>query len=135
MLLTWDFLLNYDYLIPLPKEVRTTDMLIDYNNWKENTIIKNNIEINDYLHNKYVLNRNYCIEMNPFPYNVDKNIFHYVLWINNKYRNTVTNKEIVDIITDKMIKLNYNGYICFENHIDCKSVNKILHYQVFFRKC
>ena len=124
MLLTWDFLLNYDNSIPLPETVRTMDTILKYNKWKE-TIINNGYEINDYLYNKYLLDKPYCIEENPFRYNVDINIFHYVLWIDNSYKDTLIDSQIINIISLKMIELKCKEYVYFENHISlyCSQVN------------
>ena len=134
MIITWEFLMNYDYNIPLKEDVRSEHTINDYDIWKK-YIKDNNLNINNYLHKKYLSDCNYCIEKNRFPYNVEENIFHYVLWINKNYEYKLNNKKILDIITLKMNELNYSGYICFENHELSKSVDDILHYQIFFRRC
>lgn len=134
MKVSWEFLLNYYQDYPLPQSARSEDILNKYKVWKLK--LKNKgYEINSYLHNKYLKNKSFSIDINPFPYNLEDNIYHYVLWINNDYRDKVTNLEIKNIIYKKMSELNCSGYVCFENHIDCKSVSKVLHFQIFFRKC
>ena len=131
MTLTWDFLLNFDYSKDLPEQ-RTKETLNEYIHWKIN---QKNININDYIYEKYLINNDYSIQKNRFPYETDKNILHYVLWINDNYKKNITNKKIMEIILQKMNEINYSGYICFENTSNCKSIKHILHYQVFFRKC
>lgn len=131
MTLDWNFLLNFDYNNDLPEQ-RTPEVLAEYQMWKD-SIKKENI--NNYIFNKYLLNKNYSIEKNRFPYSTEKNIFHYVLWINNSYKKKLTNKKIMDIVISKMKEINCSGYICFENTNNCKSIKQISHYQVFFRKC
>ena len=128
------FLLHYTNDIPLPKDVRTDDVILKYNEWTH-YIIDNDFEINDYLYNKYLLDKEYSIDINPFPYNVDTNIFHYVLWVNHLTFKNLTSEKRHSIILKKMKELGFQDYICFENHSDCKSVDKVIHYQIFFRKC
>ena len=81
MIITWEFLMNYDYNIPLGKNVRSKYTLNKYDIWKK-YLKDNDFNINDYLHNKYLSDCDYCINKNRFSYNVEENVFHYVLWIN-----------------------------------------------------
>ena len=133
MRITWEYLLNFDYNNPFPNE-RTDEMLEEYSKWQI-YLKENNIDINEYLFNTYLKNNDYCIEANRFPYKTPENIFHYVLWINPNYKNILTNKNILEIVINKMNELKCSGYICFENHVSVRSVLGIPHYQVFFRKC
>ena len=134
MIITWDFLMNHDYNIPLKDDTRSDDIINKYNIWKK-YIKDNNYDVSDYLHKKYLSDCDYCIIKNEFSYNVTNNIYHYVLWINKDYKLKLTNKKILNIITSKMNEIGCSGYICFENHSLVKSVDNILHYQVFFRRC
>ena len=104
MIVTWDFLMNFDYTKPLNKKTRSQKT---YNNYKKHIsyLILNKIDINKYIYQKYLLDNDYCIRKNEFPYNVDDNIFHYILWINPNYEKKLTNKKILEIVISKMNKL------------------------------
>ncbi len=134
MLITLDFLDNWDFTNLLPLEVRTQSCYSDYLKFK-NDLKTNNIKLKDYLLNKYLNNKSYNLVPNKFPYTVDKNMKHYVLWIHPEYENKLTDLEIIQIIKEKMEELNFNEYMCFENDFRVKSVLDVLHYQVFFKRC
>jgi len=134
MLITFDFLENWNFEIELPEEVRTYDIIDKYKKHKE-YIKKNNINQNQYIINKYLSDKKYSINKNEYAYNIDKNMAHYVLWIHPNYINKINDLEVCNIITNKMKELGFNEYFCFENHIKAKSILGVLHYQVFFRKC
>ena len=134
MNVTFEFLENWNFEIELPEDVRTYDVIEKYKKHKE-YIKKNNINQNNYIINKFLSDKKYSIDKNEYPYNIDKNMAHYVLWIHPNYINKINDLEICNIITNKMKELNFNEYFCFENHIKAKSILGVLHYQVFFRKC
>ncbi len=134
MLITLEFLENWNFEIQLPVEVRTDEILEKYNKHKK-YLKSNNINQNQYIINKYLADKKYAINENAYPYNIDQNMAHYVLWIHPNYITKISDSEVCNIITNKMIELSYNEYFCFENHIKAKSILGVLHYQVFFRKC
>ena len=134
MLITLEFLDNWNFNNLLPLEVRTESCYANYLKFK-NHLKENNIKLKDYLLDKYLNNKSYNLVPNEYPYNVDKNMAHYVLWIHPEYVNKLTDLEIIQIIKEKNEELNFNEYMCFENDIRVKSVLDILHYQVFFRRC
>jgi hypothetical protein len=134
MLITIEFLEEWDFTKKLPVTVRTYEIISEYKKFK-NHLTKNNINIEDYIMNKFLKNKKYSIEQNNFPYNITDNMAHYVLWIEPNYFKEINDKQLLEIILIKMNELGYNEYFCFENHIGCKSVLGIPHYQVFFRKC
>ena len=45
-------------------------------------LTKKNINLHNYITNKYLINKNYNLVKNDFPYYLEKNILHLVLWIN-----------------------------------------------------
>jgi hypothetical protein len=134
MIFTFDILNKWDYSIPMPANTRTKEVLERYNIFKKE-LVESNITINDYVLHKYLKSKQYSLDLNTFPYNIPNNMKHYVLWIHPNYKKLLTNKKLSDILTTNMQKLGYNEYICFENHIACKTVLGILHYQVFFHTC
>ena len=71
--------------------------------------------------NKYILIKN------NFPYNVSKNIKHYVLWVNDN-KTHISNK----IIKNELNKKNISGRFCYgKNLTKHKSIPEIEHYHVF----
>jgi hypothetical protein len=134
MLITLEFLESWNFEIQLPVEVRTNEILEKYNKHKK-YLKSNNINQSQYIINKYLNDKKYFINENAYPYNIGQNMAHYVLWIHPNYITKISDLEVCNIITNKMIELGYNEYFCFENHIKAKSILGVLHYQVFFRKC
>ena len=127
-----------------------------YDNFKK--IIKNNNNnIKNYiLTNFFKNNENIIFIKNNFPYDVESNIYHYVLWFNSNYcyLNELNNQiNLIKIIMKKYIrtykiffdtkKINdttINNYIFsnyefifFENIKENKSINSIKHIHVFFK--
>ena len=134
MIITFDLLNSWSFPNPFPKNIRSKTILDKYNNFK-NSLDKNDIKIEDYILNKFLKNKSYNLILNNYPYNLDENMTHYVLWIHPDYVVNLTNKKIHELLNNKMIELNCNQYFCFENNIQSKSVQGVLHYQVFFGKC
>ena len=134
MIITIEFLEKWNFDKLLPFDVRTPNIRSKYEKFKKK-LNNSSISIDTYIYNKYLKNDMYKIIENNFPYNIDNNMYHYVLWINPKCFKIINDKKITDIICDKMKKLNCNEYFCFENQNGSKSVLKIPHYQIFFRRC
>ena len=134
MLITLEFLENWNFEIELPVEVRTKQNIDKYNKNKK-YLNKNNINQNQYIIDKYLSDKKYVINENAYPYNIDKNMAHYVLWVHPNYINKINDLEVCNIITNKMTELSFDEYFCFENHVKAKSILGVPHYQVFFRKC
>ena len=101
MNVTFEFLENWNFEIELPEDVRTYDVIEKYKKHKE-YIKKNNINQNNYIINKFLSDKKYSIDKNEYPYNIDKNMAHYVLWIHPNYINKINDLEICNIITNKM---------------------------------
>ena len=77
-----------------------------------------NININDYIYNKYLNGLSVNFIENSFPYDIEDNCLHYVIWFDSEYYQKVTlcinpNKLIDNIIRHKFKD---NEYIYFENH-------------------
>jgi len=129
-ILTWSLLKSWNYKKPFPN-FRTDETLQKYQQFKNN-----NVDIPSYIQQKYLKNKNYTIEKNAFPYHTEKNVEHYVLWINKNFEKhiSISKTFLENIIKEKMILLEYNEYIYFENHVSVKTIPQILHYQIFFKK-
>ena len=134
MIITFDFLEQWNFQKLLPNNVRSDKVNLQYVKFKKDLSNKKK-SIDNYIFETILQSKKYSINKNNFPYNIPNNMLHYVLWINPLYFNKISDKEICEIIIEKMKELNYNEYFCFENQKGCKSVLEIPHYQVFYRKC
>jgi len=92
-----------------------------------------NINVNEYISNKYFTNKEYDSDWvfvpNNFPYNLENGINHYLIWI-NPYKLKLSEIDIDRVIIEN---LGNKEYYYFEN-LNCnKSVNKVQHVHVFFK--
>lgn len=75
--------------------------------------------------------RDWILKKNMFPYDLEKNIQHYVLWI---HPNITLSEELVEkILTIEGMKMGYEEMVYFENEKRHQSVPTIPHIQVFYR--
>lgn len=91
---------------------------------------KNNINISDYISNKYLKNKKYYLVKNTFPYHLEKNILHLVLWINDFKITDI--KQLIKKELEKKYKKEYE-FLFFENPKHLRSINDIKHFQVFVK--
>lgn len=92
----------------------------------------------------------YVIRENDFPYHLNDNIKHYVIWFNplhkkyNKYKININNKSnlileviknshILDILLKQKSKFIYDNVCYFENNNSNRSVKNIKHVQLFIK--
>ena len=92
-------------------------------------------DLERYLLNKYLDNRLYILTQNKFPYNIDKTIKHYILWINPlvKKKRIYNKKFIKSILNSKIDKKKYK-FIYYINQKKYRSIKNIPHYHVFITK-
>ena len=103
------------YLFPRRKEV-----VESYDKFKSEL----NISIDEYI--KCILNKiegNIVIRKNDYPYDLEENILHYVVWMKGD-----ESKEDVVNYLDNLTLLDY---VLFENVGELKSVPEIRHYHLF----
>ena len=80
----------------------------------------------------YLNNRLYNLQLNNFPYDLEKNIVHCVLWLNPIIQDKfINNRKFIYSILKKYIP---NKPFLFHMNLpkNC-SINKIPHYQVFIK--
>ena len=128
-ILTWKFLQSFDFEKNALPNFRSQQTLDNYQIFKKNT--KN---VSEYINEKYLKNKNFCIEKNDFPYITESNVEHYVIWINKSFEIYISKSFLQNTIYQKMKDLHFHEYIYFENHSSVKTIPDILHYQIFFRK-
>jgi hypothetical protein len=127
----WDFIKQFHKNSPSIQINRSKGIENKYLEHKL-LLIKNKISIHDYIIKKYFEDDcEYKFVNNEFPYHVENNIEHKLLWFNpninyiidEKYINTLLNKLLFD-----------KNYIYFENIDSNKSIKSIRHIHVFVNK-
>ena len=96
--------------------IRKENIQKSYELYKSNNLLKNfkmNIK-------KNITKNGYIITENDFPYNLNNNVKHYIIW---------TNYDIFKI--KKILNKRFNNYIFFRNLIENKSIKDIEHYHIF----
>ena len=78
MKFTFNFLEKWDFTKELSNDSRNKKVRLEYNKFKETLKIKN-IKIDDYIMDNFLKDKLYNIVENNYPYNIEKNMLHYVL--------------------------------------------------------
>jgi len=127
---SWDFIKQFHNNSPLINIKRKKEIEEKYLLHKKK-LKEKNINIEDYLNNLLFKNDfKYVITNNDFPYNIEEDVQHKILWINPKYNDLFDDKLINKIITMRMKDKNY---IYFENIETNKSIKTIKHYHIFIK--
>ena len=131
-MLTWEYLSQYNINnSPKKKLLR--------NKYTENLYVKhiadldkNNIKLDEFIKNLHFKNndKKYVIYPNPFPYDVEDNIDHFILWINPSLDINIMQVEINYYINSFFPNKNK---IYFENINENKSIPEIKYYHVFVK--
>ena len=93
---------------------------------------KYNGDYNKHLLNIFLDNRLYNLQLNKFPYDLEKNIIHCVLWLNPIIQDKfINNKKFIYTILKKYIP--NKPFLFHMNLPENRSINTIPHYQVFIK--
>jgi len=140
--ITWEEIKSFHKNPPRYRLHRNQKMKEKYDKHIKN-IKDRNIDLNNYISDKYFNkddknnNPDWVFVVNSFPYNLEKGIKHYLIWLNpDKVNPDKLNSDIENIVDiDKIIIDNIGNteYYYFENLCCNKSVNKVKHFQVFFK--
>ena len=85
-----------------------------------------------YLLNKYLNNRLYNLQLNKFPYDLENNIIHYVLWLNPIIQESfIHNRKFIYTIIKKYVP--DKPFLFHMNLPKNRSIKSIPHYQVFIK--
>jgi len=125
---SWNFLKQFNFNPPLNNQLkRSTQIQKKYDNYQKNPF--NAIIFGrDLFYNNDIL----MFIKNRFPYNVDDNIEHYILFINPKLKKKFTDINIYKIIKQRYVR--NNPFIVFENSPKNRSIKNITHYHIFILK-
>ena len=111
----------------LTKLTRKYEIQKAYDNEKKN--IGN---YDKYLLNTYLNNQLYNLQLNKFPYDLEKNIIHYVLWLNPIIQESfIHNRKFIYTILKKYIP--DKPFLFHMNLPENRSIKSIPHYQVFIK--
>lgn len=136
--LSWEFLKEYKDN-PLKFQGILRDPISTYNHDKlldKNSINTRTEYMLNYLGFKNTSNPNVMkIIENKFPYDVERGIHHYVLFINPDLERDYVNEALIEsFIAVKTKEYSFNEYVYFEQPVERRSLPTITHYHVFFRK-
>ena len=87
--------------------------------------------LHEHIMKTYLKNNDYCISLNMFPLDLQKNISHYVLWIKNG----------VDLDIYQYIQSCFGNkrFVIFTNPKEWKSIPTVIHHHIFveeyYQKC
>ena len=117
--LSWDYLKNVAACKAfIPKIPRYEHNQIVYERYmKENNVL--------YDVESYFKDGNYVLMKNNFPYELDNNIEHYIIWLKN-------DADILNINIERL--LNAKDYLVVKNPTNRMSIPVINHFHVFKRK-
>jgi len=134
VMFTWDRLQTLHRNPPNDKITRNEKIQNEYEKLMK-YIKDSNININEYIYKKFLNGLNVNFIENTFPYDIEDNCYHYVIWFENEYFNKVTNCINENKIIENIIRSKFknNEYIYFENLSNNKSVNSIKHFHVFIK--
>lgn len=152
MLTKWEELKSYNCNPPVRVLERTGEMQASYEKHVMDLGNKN-ILVSDYIKNKYFSDNEkdkMCeISLNEFPYNIENNVYHLLLWFNPLHFNNDENLNdikytkliesyVEKAINNKLIPYNNNlkyEPIYFENHNFNRSIRAIKHIHIFIKLC
>ena len=118
MTISWKYLKQFHFNPPNILLPRKEKVQKKYDIHKE----KIGMLIDKYILNTILHNLKYKITINRFPYDIEKNISHHILWISPEYkfeRNQVKKK------------FKKKKFICYKNKIEVRSIKTIEHYHIF----
>ena len=125
MTYSWNYLIKYHFNPPtntyLKRNTQIQKLYDKYNKTQQFEHFKKNMFSNK---NKY-----FNFMLNNFPYDIDKNISHYLIFINPLIKNKISDFDIYKIIRQNYIKK--KQIIIFENEPKNRSIKNIRHYHIF----
>ena len=87
----------------------------------------NNLTTKEFICKKIIKDNLFIITKNKFPYYIP-DIDHYLLWINPKYQNIISDRTIYTYLS---IKFDWCYFTYFENVEEIKSIYDVRHLHIF----
>ena len=117
------------YEVPINRKIcftRTKKIQKKYEKHKK-FLKDNNLTTKEYICKNIIKDNLFVITKNNFPY-YNKNIDHYLLWINPKYQHIISDETIYEYLT---FKFDGDYFTYFENIEEIKSVFDVRHLHIF----
>ena len=94
-------------------------------------LLEQGISLEQHIKNTCLKDMAYSFCFNKFPYDLDKNIAHYVLWFDPKF--IYTSDMVENLIRFHLDQKHYQGYefVYYMNEVEIQSISGIPHFQVF----
>ena len=132
MSISWTYISKYS-LENSPTESFGRELKIEteYKKFKQELKLKNISLKENIMTNYFNDGKKYILNLNKFPYNLDKEIQHNVLWINPNYNSEFinNNSKIYTLLKEIITK----PFIVFKNSSTNMSIPDVIHYQVFIK--
>ena len=119
-MLTWDFLKKYNHEQKLSRKHEIEEKYIAH-------VRSLNGKVHEYIMHNIIKSNKYIIVDNTFPYDLEENLEHKLLWINP---DTV----LEEVEVNKIICSVFDENIYFRNIHKNQSVKGIVHYHIFVMK-
>lgn len=134
VMLSWDKLLELHKNPPNIRIMRNDNIQLEYDKFIK-YIKDNNININDYIYRKFLNDKKVNFTPNTFPYDIDHNCNHYIIWFDTIYFEELLKKNAQDEIINYIVRTKFinNNYIYFENLNHNKSVLNVKHFHIFIK--
>ena len=127
LMLTWHELLKYHHCPPEIFPQRTPQIEQKYVDFR-----RNNPEIIATLRQRFFKSEQIVLVLSDFPYDIEANILHYILWISDD--NVYSHQQIETAISQRHLSvLPGVNMICYQNPPHRRTINEIQHYHVFIR--
>ena len=124
----WKTLQRYDF----KEKINRKSEIQDKYEYEKRIIKKKGLDYDKYILKKYLNNKIYNLQPNKFPYDLQKNIKHYVLWLNPALKSKfIHNQKFIRSILKEYIP--DKQFIYYMNSYQNKSIKPIPHYQVFIK--
>lgn len=121
----WSTLINFDHKKNKISRKDNIQALYDSEKNKKKNYDK-------YILNMYLDNKLYNLQPNKYPYDLDKNIKHYVLWLHPMLKSKhINDKKFIHKLLKT--KIRNNQFYFYMNSQQHKSIKSIPHYQVFIK--
>jgi len=85
-------------------------------------------DVNSYLLTKVLRDKKYILVVNSFPYYLEDNILHYLIWIAPNY--SLSSDKIKCIVEERFSD---QPYLIYKNYDEYQSIKSIEHYHVFIK--
>jgi len=121
-MISWNNLKNINYKLYRKPEIENKYKLF------QKRILKTHNSIYEYILNNVICNKKIHIMLNKFPYHIEKNVTHWIIWNKGNYNKNIYKKIIFKIFNPK-----YYDIIFRINKLEDRSIPEIGHCHIFIK--